>query len=733
MPRGVACIVLAGVLAAAAKAAEPERPNRFALLVGCSRYPGLAESRQLRGPANDVVLLRSVLMSRFGFPESGVVTLSEHGAPGLQPTRANIERAFRDLAARAQKGDQIVILMAGHGSQQPDGTPSPDDPEPDGLDEIFLPADVGNWDGQAGTVKNAIVDDELRVWLVAITSKGASVWIIMDACHSGTMTRGGGEEVLRQVPPEELVPVEAIEKARKRALSAPEQTRGGPGDDAPVDASSALSGLVALYAAQSTEPTVEKLLPPESAGAKPYGLLTYTISELLSETAAPITYSELVDRIHQQYVQWGRSFPTPSIEGGDRDREVLGTARWPGRSRILLARDDQGAWKLNAGAILGLTVGSVLEVRPPAGQAGGDTVLGHVRIVSAGALESVVEPTRFGDKPMSDKLLIGGRCEVVYRNYAVRRLLIALDSVNTGASADAEIGAVRAALQKLGAGENSLFETAHESARADWLVRLEGGKAFLVPASGWAASMPGLREAASEAKQPPSPTYFGPTSSAPDVLVPWLEERLNRIARVQNLLALAAPEGTALDPDASVQIKLELVRYRDRSDMEGKPIAWQSTGRRLQAGDLVGFRVWNRGKTAVDVTLLFVDSGFGIKPWFPRPGTVGDNRVPPGQSVPGPRARVSATTVGLEHMIAIAVEAQSGQQPIDFSCLAQPTIESIRTRGIDQPLESPLGRLFKQALYSQGGTRGLDAAEVDRHAVRVISWQVVGRGEKAKE
>src|SRR5437870_1015166 len=81
------------------------------------------------------------------------------------PTRANIERQFRRLAQVANAGDQVVIHMGGHGSQQPEKKDSPD-PEPNGLDEVFLPRDVGAWNET--TIKNAIIDDEIGSWLKAI-------------------------------------------------------------------------------------------------------------------------------------------------------------------------------------------------------------------------------------------------------------------------------------------------------------------------------------------------------------------------------------------------------------------------------------------------------------------------------------------------------------------------------------------------------------------------------------
>ena len=63
-------------------------------------------------------LIGRLLRERYQFPAEGIVTLTEdEGSPALRPTRANIEREFRRLADQAREGDQVVILLAGHGSQ----------------------------------------------------------------------------------------------------------------------------------------------------------------------------------------------------------------------------------------------------------------------------------------------------------------------------------------------------------------------------------------------------------------------------------------------------------------------------------------------------------------------------------------------------------------------------------------------------------------------------------------
>ena len=122
-----------------------------ALLIGVSNYPSLDKSLQLEGPANDVQLMRDLLMTT-GFAESHIRVLAD-GVAGAaaQPTRAAILGELDGLADAAKKGDFVSLQFGGHGTQQP-SRPGKVPVEADGLDELFLPRDVGQWDGDVGSV-----------------------------------------------------------------------------------------------------------------------------------------------------------------------------------------------------------------------------------------------------------------------------------------------------------------------------------------------------------------------------------------------------------------------------------------------------------------------------------------------------------------------------------------------------------------------------------------------------
>src|SRR5690606_19023887 len=120
----------------------------------------------------DVALMRATL-HRFDFVAENVRVLTSTGGETAEDmaTRANIFSALGELAKSAQPGSHVVVFMAGHGSRQP-ATTATEVFEPDGLDEIFLPADVRDWDGSIGTVENAITDDELGTAIAAIRRRG---------------------------------------------------------------------------------------------------------------------------------------------------------------------------------------------------------------------------------------------------------------------------------------------------------------------------------------------------------------------------------------------------------------------------------------------------------------------------------------------------------------------------------------------------------------------------------
>ncbi len=146
-----------------------------ALLIGVNDYQD-PRIRDLRGCEDDVEATRRLLTDDYGFASGQIRVLIRGDA-----SRAGILDAIDAwLVAGTQPGDRVLLYYSGHGSQKQCGADKPE--EADGYDEILCAVDY-NPETQA----NCVVDDELNERLRLLD--GRNVLIIVDACHSGSITK----------------------------------------------------------------------------------------------------------------------------------------------------------------------------------------------------------------------------------------------------------------------------------------------------------------------------------------------------------------------------------------------------------------------------------------------------------------------------------------------------------------------------------------------------------------
>ena len=148
-------------------------PARRGLLIGIDEY---AKIPKLDGCVNDTRAVRSLLVDQFGFPESNLTTLTNTDA-----TRVAILDALDALVDATGKDDLVVIQYAGHGSQMTDR----EGLSPNGLDNTIMPVDSEGWQGD----NRDITDDEIHLRLLKLAEKTPHTTLLVDACHSATITR----------------------------------------------------------------------------------------------------------------------------------------------------------------------------------------------------------------------------------------------------------------------------------------------------------------------------------------------------------------------------------------------------------------------------------------------------------------------------------------------------------------------------------------------------------------
>ena len=725
-------------------------PSKFhALLIGCTKYDNLKPNRSLQGPANDVELMQKFFTGPLQLDRKSIAALSEpeaaaHG-PAFRPTRENIVREIQKLISSSRPGDQVVLLLAGHGGQQPERqNPDPTYLKPDGLDQMFLPCDCGQWNGKKWCVEQAIPDFELRNWCKQITAKKARLWVILDCCCSGWTLRGDATEVARNVTADDLgIPETAIATAQTAAAARPQpahegqQARGGPDETQTVvpagfDFGPQSPDYVGLYAAQRDESELEMPMPnveSENGQQRVQGLLTYAIVDILSRAAPRITYAELANLVRQRYPQWGRTTgPTPVVEGLGQTAEVLGVQRWPGRARQQWKKVDGNEGSINAGQVQGITPGSIVALYPAIDHSHAETLLGYARVTEPALMEATIRLCSFHNVKEVKKTALpgGGRFEVVWTDYGSLRTKLGIDlrSVQAADLANDLMSDLAAEVKQACAQEDSLCDFVENVKDARWVVQLRDHRLVLLSQD--AAQIRG--------KLPEEAVAFpiAEQESSAQIM-----RDMNRIAQAQNLMNLTAAqqvvvtsESQSLTPQDDFlrpNVELKTLRFQSRNDVNPTEVDFTKGPLELKPGDFIGWRMTNLGNVDVAVSLLYIDAGFGIKAIFPRAGAGADNMLTRkvGRFTTKP-ARVTASPAGGEHVVLIAVPRKPQQQSPDFSCLEQETLTRARGAGEENAtLDSPLGKLLQNAMFGHGGMRGLDTADTAESQLLMQSWRVL--------
>jgi hypothetical protein len=703
--RGITVFSLIALALLVALRAGPAHAVSRALLVGVSDYPRLPDNRRLHGPRNDVRLMADLLTAH-GFAREHITILAD-GLPGAGlPTRQAILDALRRMAGTAQADDFLYVHFSGHGSQQPHLN-SDDPEEPDGLDEIFLPYDADKWESETSKVLNSITDDEIGAALAAIRKKGTFVWAVFDTCHAGTMLRGAPARGItyRKISPEELgIPAGHMTRVRGDRQNQPAAAEELPG------------GYVAFYAAQSHELAPEATLPRGTKDAMPYGLFTFSIARILSDNRA-MTYRQAAQSILQFYTASNIRMPTPVFEGTGLDSPLFGREggaairQWPVETRL-------SRYFINAGRLHRIEAGSVfvLLADPVDSEKDG---LGYAAMQNVGLNRSELVPLKYNGRPAPDMRQIPRNC---YARLVEPRvdftLAVALPPPGEREN-DPRVRKTAALLEQIrsmpqpsgirinwvAAGEPAdirlgFSPAGHPQCPADRLW-------FLPPDGGLVCNGPGTPVSIILDKNP-------------EELRKALYANLRAMGKVTNLLRLAETViARQRQPD------LELTMFLRRAGQKAKTVVTPEQFPRLREGDRIWIEAHNRGRRPVDLTVLFVDSRYGISAEFPAAGEL--NRIPARATVADViDATINVETTGTERLIAIAVAAEPLAPAGDFSFLAQASLPGTRDGQTVTCSENQcsLEGWLKQAGFGANPSRGMASNRMDRLRTNVslFAW-----------
>lgn len=695
-----------GTIAVGLSAEAAEARTNRALLVAVTAYPNLPKKNWLVGPNHDAELVREYLTTNTIAPfEPGHVTVLADGVEGAKasPTHGAILSALKDMAAQSAPGDFVYLHFSGHGSQQPETVKGK---ETDGLDEIFLPADTDLWKDRDKGVPNALVDDDIGAALDAIRAKGAFVWFVMDACHSGTATRDivtdAAEVRERELDPAELGIPEAELAAAEAAAGASrgagaEQTRESAlmltSEATPQSAVALKGGLAAFYAAQTTETTPERPMPRGQEGAPSYGVFTYTLFQRIAENPG-MTYRQLGQAILQQYAADRQERPTPLFEG-DLDAPVFGSEKidmvmqWP-----IKVKGSQA--ELGGGLLHRLAPGSKLAILPSP-TSGLKDALGYLEVTTAKNLTSAARPVEYEGKPALELAAIPPQAYARLTDLAVNfKLRVARPVANAGLEKEAAL--VNAALDDLAANPEKRFNLELVDAGQDADLRLA-----VLRENEIEGAEPDASNAPALWFLPPSgniskngrPPRVSIDPADPQKLTDATAINLQKIFRATSLARLSV--ASDFKPDqVSVGFTVKRQETEEHEPLDGSTVPY------VNPGDEVHILAENKSSKRVDINVLYVGSDYSIT-------HITAQRLEADAKIEEGLLAFTDESFGLERMIVVLTEAPAGSEIEDLSFLAQDGVRAVKPEAAP---EGAFSELVAQ-IADVPGTRAAAALKVN--------------------
>ena len=167
----------------------------MALLIGISNYDILGPLSNCR---EDAAGIREILMQRGYAPERVVLLTDDASTPENRATYVNIKRRIKQVCEFATAKDSLVIYFAGHGTSI-DG-------------EGYLVPQDGDEKDRENSISLAKLQQQMQ------NSKAGRKLLVLDACHSGSATRG----VTGIAPSLKTVGVHIMASCAEKELSHPD-------------------------------------------------------------------------------------------------------------------------------------------------------------------------------------------------------------------------------------------------------------------------------------------------------------------------------------------------------------------------------------------------------------------------------------------------------------------------------------------------------------------------------
>ena len=362
--------------------------TKHALIVAIGNYPNPIDNGwPVINSLNDVGLIKNALVNSQQFNEKEITVLTDSMA-----TKKGIVDALDKLIASVKENDVVVVHFSSHGEQIEDDNGD----EVDGLDETIVPygaffdADPAKFSQLASDyLRDDLFGEKVTLLRNKLGKKG-DLLVIIDACHSGSGTRGAEVNKIRGGNPRMV-------SDRFAARSLPGKDENGVfKEGSAVKLSDNAATYVVISGAQAKESNFECT----DDNNKPVGSLSYSFSKTISSLKENITYRGLFALI-ENIMREKAPKQKPVLEGDGIDRELFGGKYEKQQPYFTINRSlsKNDMITLNAGFVSGISKGSEINFF----EAGTTSTAGKKRfnsgkVISTNAFTSVVKLDSADDK-----------------------------------------------------------------------------------------------------------------------------------------------------------------------------------------------------------------------------------------------------------------------------------------------------------------------------------------------
>lgn len=347
--------------------ATVQAQNKRALIVAISKYKTGTGWNDLAS-ANDIPLIKEALLKQ-GFKDADIVVMKDAAC-----TKEGILNGIQKyLIEKSVPGDICVFHFSGHGEQVYDNNGDEDD----GYDEALVPYDAP-MEYQPGVDKHLRDDDfgsklqDLRLKL----GENGELIVIVDACHSGSSTRGNKGNMRgtdkKYQPANYKTPVAKTNKINESIFGLGDRKAG-------------MAKMISLFASSSSELNSQY----EKDGVE-YGSLSMAFFKTVTAATKQMSYQAVFDQIKLEMKRFGLS-QHPEAEG-EMDKEIFGGKMLTKPDYFTPEEVKNNTITIKTGTVFNVFDGTTVKLYPPdTRDTAGVTPITTGTIIKAGEFSSTVQ------------------------------------------------------------------------------------------------------------------------------------------------------------------------------------------------------------------------------------------------------------------------------------------------------------------------------------------------------